>query len=138
MKILVEYTVLNDQRMRRIPTPGGVKVLSETNKKPEHPADFPQQLVQYLVAEGSDAGRTICMLLGLDPAIMFSLEGRHVAGRRLRNRSQHPKAYTRAGGQTLSVPRAIRAGRTSGQHEPARRARRLLGSHSGVCHTSPA
>jgi hypothetical protein len=67
MKIFVEHTVLNGKWMQRVGTPGGIKVLSETNTQPEHPADFPQQRFQYFVAEGSDAGRTICTLLGLEP-----------------------------------------------------------------------
>jgi len=65
MKIIVEYTVLHGRPLQRGTTSRGVKVLFENQIKPEHPADFPLQRIEYFVEEGSDAGRAILSLLGL-------------------------------------------------------------------------
>lgn len=67
MKIIVEYTVLNGRPLQRGAPSGGVKVLSVRENRPDHPTDFPQQRIEYFVEEGSEAGRTICSLLGLTP-----------------------------------------------------------------------
>ena len=65
MKIIVEYSILNGRPLERAATASGVKLLSEGENKPDHPANFRQQRIEYFVEEGSEAGRTICSLLGL-------------------------------------------------------------------------
>jgi len=65
MKIIIEYTVLHGRRLQRTSKSSGVKVLSESENKPDHPADFPQQRIEFFVEEGSETGKTICSLLGL-------------------------------------------------------------------------
>ena len=64
MKIIVEYTVLNGKRIKR-DKPLGAKFLSERDIPAENSADFPRQHIEFFVQESSEAGRTICSLLGL-------------------------------------------------------------------------
>jgi len=66
-KIIVEYTFLNGRGVQRTAASRGVKVLSEHETKPDHPADFPQQRIEYFIEEDSEAGRAICSFLGLTP-----------------------------------------------------------------------
>ena len=65
MKIIVEYTVLHGRPLQKGTTNRGVKLPSDRESKPDHPADFPQQRIEFYVEEGSDAGETLLAVLGL-------------------------------------------------------------------------
>jgi hypothetical protein len=67
MKIILEYRILDGTPLQRGAKIPGVKVLTEQELKPDHPADFPLQRIEFFVEETSEAARGILGALGVEP-----------------------------------------------------------------------
>jgi len=65
MKIILEYRILDGTPLQRGAKAPGVKVLNERELKPDHPADFPLQRIEFFVEETSEAARAIFGALGV-------------------------------------------------------------------------
>jgi len=65
MKIILEYRILDGTPLQRGAKTTGVKVLNEQELKPDHPADFPLQRIEFFVEETSEAAQAILGALGV-------------------------------------------------------------------------